>query len=294
MMVTMLRQEIYTHYLFHNSYQYNSIMRPYTYTPKSHIRPYIRNTLLLIKDQLPLLHLHVNYLSQLQLINRRRLHDFYVLSGKRHTREAGAIRVAEIGAAHAEDRIRAHLGALIVDNNDLLAEWFRLKTYTDGHTPLVCSNRPALQMNTMPFDTHGVCTIQGDGIPHPADMRSTIQIIERILLPHAQSAARCRTITDYRNHNAAYMCVREFVRETKHSLDDVRERLYFLQYNEVDLWRSVQNFELNIEDSSTIIRELFANTQLTQPFSQVVTPTTNNGVAHNVRKSPNYLTRQHR
>jgi len=87
MMVTMLRQEIYTHYLFHNSYQYNSIMRPYTYTPKSHIRPYIRNTLLLIKDQLPLLHLHVNYLSQLQLINRRRLHDFYVLSGKRHTRE---------------------------------------------------------------------------------------------------------------------------------------------------------------------------------------------------------------
>ena len=121
-MVTMLRQEIYTHYLFHNSYQYNSIMRPYTYTPKSHIRPYIRNTLLLIKDQLPLLHLHVNYLSQLQLINRRRLHDFYVLSGKRHTREAGAIRVAEIGAAYAEDRIRAHLGALIVDNNDLLAE----------------------------------------------------------------------------------------------------------------------------------------------------------------------------
>ena len=128
-MVTMLRQEIYTHYLFHNSYHYNSIMRPYTYTPKSHIRPYIRNTLLLINDQLPLLHLHVNYLSQLQLINRRRLHDFDVLSGKRHTREAGAIRVAKIGAAYAEDRIRAHLGALIVDNNDLLAEWFRLKTY---------------------------------------------------------------------------------------------------------------------------------------------------------------------
>jgi hypothetical protein len=148
-------------------------------------------------------------------------------------------------------------------------------------------------MNTMPFDTDGVCTIQGDGIPHPADMRLTIQIIERILLPHAQSAARCCTITDYRNHNAAYMCVREFVRETKRSLDDVRERLYFLQYDEIDLWRSVQNFEYNIEDSSTIIRELFANTQPTQPFSQVVTPTTN-GVAHNVRKSPNYLTRQHR
>ncbi len=68
-------------------------------------------------------------LSQLQLINRRRLHDFDVLSGKRHTRKAGAIRVAKIGAAYAKDRIRAHLGALIVDNNDILAEWFRLKTY---------------------------------------------------------------------------------------------------------------------------------------------------------------------
>ena len=293
MMVTMLRQEIYTHYLFHNSYQYNSIMRPYTYTPKSHIRPYIRNTLLLINDQLPLLHLHVNYLSQLQLINRRRLHYFDVLSEKRHTRGAGAICVAEIEAAYAEDRIRAHLGALIVDNNDLLAEWFRLKTYTDGHTPLICANRPALQMNTMPFDRDGVCTIQGDGIPHPADMRSTIQIIERILLPHAQSAARCCTITDYRNHNAAYMCVKEFVRETKRSLDDVRRSIEYLQYDEFDLWRSVQNFEYNIEDRSNIVRELFVNTQPTQPFSQVVTPTTN-GVANNVRKSPNYLTRQHR
>ncbi len=89
------------------------------------------------------------------------------------------------------------------------------------------------------------------------------------------------------------MCVREFVHETKRSLDDVRERLYFLQYDEIDLWRSVQNFEYNIEDSSTIIRELLANTQSTKPFSQVVTPTTN-GVAHNVQKSPNYLTRQHR
>jgi hypothetical protein len=74
--------------------------------------------------------------------------------------------------------------------------------HTDGHTPLICSNRHALQMNMMPFDTDGVCTIQGDGIPHPADMRSTIQIIERILLPHAQSAARCCTITDYRNCQA--------------------------------------------------------------------------------------------
>ena len=81
------------------------------------------------------------------------------------------------------------------------------------------------------------------------------------------------------------MCVREFVRETKRSLDDVRQRLHFLQYDEIDLWRSVQNFEYNIEDSSTIIRELFANTQPTQPFSQVVTP---------IRKSANYLKRQHR
>ncbi len=79
--------------------------------------------------------------------------------------------------------IQAHLGALIVDKNDLLAEWFCLKTYTDGHTLLICSNRPNLQMNTMPFDMDGVCTIQGDGILHPADMRLTIKIIERILLP---------------------------------------------------------------------------------------------------------------
>jgi len=86
------------------------------------------------------------------------------------------------------------------------------------------------------------------------------------------------------------MCVKGFVRETKRSLDDVRGRLYYLQYDEIDLWRSVQNFEYNIEDSSTIIRELFANTQPTQPFPQVVTPTTND-VAHDARKSPNYLTR---
>ena len=189
-------------------------MRPYTYTPKSHMRPYIRNSLLLINDQLPLLHLHVNYFSQLQVINRRRLHDFHVLSQKRHTREAGAIRVAEIGAENAKDMIRVHLGALIVDNNVLLVEWFHLKTYTDGHTPLICSNRPTLQMNAMPFDMDGVCTIQDDGIPHPADMRLTIQIIERILIPHALSPAQLCSITDYRNHDAACMCVREFVRES--------------------------------------------------------------------------------
>jgi len=92
------------------------------------------------------------------------------------------------------------------------------------------------------------------------------------------------------------MCDREFVHKTTRSLDDVRERPYFLQYDEIDLWRSVQNFELNIEDTSTIIHELFASTQPTQPFSQVVSPTTN-GVAHYVRKyvrkSPFYLTQQH-
>ncbi len=124
--------EIYTQYLFHNSYQYDSIIRPYTYTTKSHIRPSICNTLLMINDELPPLHLHVNYLSQLQWINRHRLHDFDVLSWKRHTREAGAICVAKIRAVYAEDMIWAHLGALIVDKNDLLAEWFCLKTYTDG------------------------------------------------------------------------------------------------------------------------------------------------------------------
>ncbi len=69
----------------------------------------------------------MNYLSQLQLINRCRLQNFDVLSQKRHTREAGAIRVAKIGAAYAKDMIRAHLGALIVDKNDLLVEWFASK-----------------------------------------------------------------------------------------------------------------------------------------------------------------------
>ncbi len=119
--------EIYNQYLFHNCYQYNSIMRPYTYTTKSHMRPYIHNTLLMINNELPWLHLHVNYISQLQLINRRRLHNFDVLSQKRHTRETGAICVANFRAAYAEDMIRAHLGALIMDKNDLLVEWLCLK-----------------------------------------------------------------------------------------------------------------------------------------------------------------------
>jgi hypothetical protein len=77
-------------------------------------------------------------------------------------------------------------------------------------------------MNTMPFDMDGVCTIQGDGILLPADMRSTIKIIERILLPQALSVARFCTIADYRNHIAALMCVREFVHKVKLTLDDVR------------------------------------------------------------------------
>jgi hypothetical protein len=288
--------EINTQYLFHNSYQYDSIMRPYNYTTKSYIRPYIHNTLLMINDELPWLHLHVNYLSQLQLINRCRLHNFDVLSQKGHTREAGAICIAEIGAAYAKDMIQAHLGALIMDKNDLLVKWLCLKTYTDGHTPLICSNRPTLLMNAMLFDMDGACTIQGDGIPHPADMRSTIQIIERILLPQALSAARFCTIANYRNHNAARMCVREFVREVKQSLDDVREHLYLLQGDEIDLWRSVQNFEYNVEDTSPVIHQLFARTQPMQHNAQVVTPITN-GVPHYVgkyiRKSPNYLP-QHR
>jgi hypothetical protein len=81
-----------------------------------------------------------------------------------------------------------------------------------------------------------VCTIQGDGIPHPADMRSAIKIIERILLPQALSAARFCTIANYRNHDAACMCVREFVCKVKLTVDDVRERLYLLQGDEIDLW----------------------------------------------------------
>jgi hypothetical protein len=210
-------------------------MRPYTYTKKSHIRLYIRNTFLMINDELQQLHLHVNYLSRLQCINRRRLHNFDVLAQNCHPRGAGAVCIAKIEAAYAKDVIRAHLGALIEDNNDLLEELFCLKTYTDGHTPLICSNCPTLQMNTMPFDMDGVCTIQGDGIPHPADMRSITKIIERILLPRALSAAQFCTIADYRNHDAARMCVREFVRKVKLTLNDVRERLYLLQGDEIDL-----------------------------------------------------------
>jgi hypothetical protein len=91
-------------------------------------------------------------------------------------------------------------------------------------------------MNTTPFGMDGVCTIQGDGIPHLADMRSTIKIIERTLLPQALSAARFCTIADYRNHYAARMCIREFVCEVKLTLDDVRECLYLLQGDEIDLW----------------------------------------------------------
>ncbi len=163
-------------------------MRPYTYTKKS-IRPYIRNTLLMINNELPRLHLHVNYHSQLQCINRHRLHNFDVLAWKCFTRGAGAVHVAEIKAAYAEDVIRAHLGALIEDKNDLLVEWFHLKTYTDGHTPLICSNRPTFQMNTMLFDMDAMCTIQGDGIPHPADWDWPLKSLkefffhERCLLP---------------------------------------------------------------------------------------------------------------
>jgi hypothetical protein len=150
-------------------------------------------------------------------------------------------------------------------------------------------------MNVMPFGMDGACTIKGDGIPHPSDMRSTIQIIERILLPQALSAARFCTIDDNRNHNAARMCVREFVHEVKQSLDDVREHLYLLQGDETDLWQS-QNFKYNAEDTLPIIRQLFVRTQPMQHNAQVVTPTTN-GVPHYVgkyiRKSPNYLPQHH-
>jgi hypothetical protein len=94
------------------------------------------------------------------------------------------------------------------------------------------------------------------------------------------------------------MCVTEFVREeVKQSLDDVRERLYLLQGDEIDLWQSVQNFEYNEEDTSPIIRQPFARTQSMQHNTQVVTPTTN-GVPHYVgkyvRKSPHYLPQHHK
>jgi hypothetical protein len=225
------------------------------------------------------------------MFNSCRLHNFDVRAQKRHTCGAGAVRVAKIEAAYAKDVIRAHLGALIEDKNDLLAEWFCLKTYTDGHTPLICSNRPTLQMNTMPFGMDSVCTIQGDGIPHPAHMRSTIKINERILLPQALSAAQFCTTANYRNHDAACKCVREFVCKVKLTLDHVRERLYLLQGDEIDHWQLVQNLEYNVEDTLPVIRELFARMQP----AQVGTP---NGVVryvekHVTPKSPNYLP-QHR
>jgi hypothetical protein len=133
----------------------------------------------MINDELPLLHLHVDYISQLQCINRCHLHNFDVLAQKGHTRGAGAVSIAKIEAVYAKDVIRVHLGALIEDNNDLLVEWFCLETNSDGQTNLICYNCPTLKMNTMTFDMDGVCKIQGDGIPHPAEMRSTIKIIEK-------------------------------------------------------------------------------------------------------------------
>ncbi len=104
------------------------------------------------------------------------------------------------------------------------------------------------------------------------------------------SAARFCTVANYRNHDAAHRCVREFVQEVKLTLYDVREHLYLLQRDEIDLWRSVQNFEYNVEDVLLVIRELFARMQP----AQVGTP---NGVVRYVvkyvTKSPNYLP-QHR
>jgi hypothetical protein len=86
------------------------------------------------------------------------------------------------------------------------------------------------------------------------------------------------------------MCVRKFVREVKLTLDDVREHLYLLQGDEIDLWRLVQYLEYNAEDTLPIIRELFARMQP----AQVGTP---NGVVRHVvkyvTKSPNYLPQHH-
>ncbi len=87
------------------------------------------------------------------------------------------------------------------------------------------------------------------------------------------------------------MCVREFVREVKLTLDDVRGRLYLLQGDEIGLWRLVQNREYNAEDTLPVICQLFARMQP----AQVGTP---NGVVRHVvkyvtPKSPNYLP-QHR
>ncbi len=81
------------------------------------------------------------------------------------------------------------------------------------------------------------------------------------------------------------------MREVKLTLDDVREHLYLLQGDEIDLWQLVQNLEYNVEDTSPVICELFARMQP----AQVGTPT---GVVRYVvkyitTKSPNYLP-QHR
>ncbi len=117
----------------------------------------------------------------------------YLLENASHM-GLGQFALPKSKEAYAKDVIQVHLGALIEDKNDLLAEWFCLKTYTDGHTPLICSNGPTLQMNTMPFDMDGVCTIQGDCIPHPADMRSTIKIIEK----SSSTSAVCCPILHHR------------------------------------------------------------------------------------------------
>jgi hypothetical protein len=70
------------------------------------------------------------------------------------------------------------------------------------------------------------------------------------------------------------------------------ESIYLLQGDEIDLWRLVQNFEYNVEDTSPVMHQLFARTQPMQHNAQVVTQTTN-GVPHYVgkyvRKSQNYL-----
>jgi hypothetical protein len=81
------------------------------------------------------------------------------------------------------------------------------------------------------------------------------------------------------------------MRKVKLTLDDVRGRLYLLQGDEIGLWRSVKNLEYNAENTSPVIRELFARMQP----AQVGTP---NGVVHYVEKhvtpkSPNYLPQHH-
>ncbi len=80
------------------------------------------------------------------------------------------------------------------------------------------------------------------------------------------------------------------MRKVKLTLDDVRECLYLLQGDEIDLWQLVQNLEYNADDTLPVIRELFARMQP----AQVGTPS---GVVRHVvkyaMKSPNYLP-QHR